>query len=195
MSPCGVGSPVHLDNQPASTVATLASVKPTVSRTFSLQIRIKLNNGTIRFCLEMWLGGMITDPNSGPTLPYQVICSHPSSSPTFQCSQDSYTPPCAYIHYLGYNIDDNLPSISILKDVNQCIDHGKQEYLKKLDRSCCRSSMKHCGMLWNIIEHPGTLWNMIEYSRILWNLVEFSKNIMEIFGKIWNLAGTALFSI
>ena len=55
MSPCGVGSPVHLDNQPASTVATLASVKPTVSRTFSLQIRIKLN--TARVCSGLWLSG------------------------------------------------------------------------------------------------------------------------------------------
>ena len=44
MSPCGVGSPVHLDNQPASTVATLASVKPIVIRYISLLIRTKLNS-------------------------------------------------------------------------------------------------------------------------------------------------------
>ena len=41
---CGVGSPVHLDNQPASTVATLASVKLTVIRHISIQIPTKLNN-------------------------------------------------------------------------------------------------------------------------------------------------------
>ena len=43
MSPCGVGSPVHLDNQPASTVATLASVKPTVIRYISLHIPTELD--------------------------------------------------------------------------------------------------------------------------------------------------------
>ena len=37
-------SPVHLDNQPARTVATLASVKPMVIRHISLQIPTKLNN-------------------------------------------------------------------------------------------------------------------------------------------------------
>ena len=45
MSPCGVGSPVHLDNQPASTVATLASVKPTVIRYISLLIPTELDSG------------------------------------------------------------------------------------------------------------------------------------------------------
>ena len=44
MSPCGVGSPVHLDNQPASTVATLASVKPMVIRHISLHIPTELDN-------------------------------------------------------------------------------------------------------------------------------------------------------
>ena len=44
MSPCGVGSPVHLDNQPVSTVATLASVKPMVIRHISLQITTELDN-------------------------------------------------------------------------------------------------------------------------------------------------------
>ena len=43
MSPCGVGSPVHLENQPASTVATLASVKPMVIRHIFLQITTELN--------------------------------------------------------------------------------------------------------------------------------------------------------
>ena len=47
MSPCGVGSPVHLDNQPASTVATLASVKPTVIRYISLLIPTELDNAYV----------------------------------------------------------------------------------------------------------------------------------------------------
>ena len=82
----------------------------------------------------------------------------------------------AYIHYLGRRLDDNLPSILILKDVDQRINHGKQEYLKKLDRSGYRSSMEHCRMPLNNIEHPGTLWNMIEHGRTSWNIMEPSGN-------------------
>ena len=52
MSPCGVGSPVHLDNQPASTVATLASVKPTVIRHISLHIPTELDTGHVWIPLE-----------------------------------------------------------------------------------------------------------------------------------------------
>ena len=129
---------------------------------------------------------------SGHTIPYQAIYSHPSPSSTFQCSQVSYIAPCAYIHYLGCRLDDNLPSILILKDVDQCINHGKQEYFKKLDRSGYRSSMEHCGMPWNNIEHPGSLWNMVEHHGTQWKLVRI---LWKVFGQNWNLAGITLFSI